>query len=46
MERRAENLLEIVPQIKQIEASQHFGTVGAAKHGEARIFWNPEPKKD
>ena len=23
---------ETVPQIRQIEASQHFGTVGAAKH--------------
>ena len=23
---------EAVPQIRKIEASQHFGTVGAAKH--------------
>ena len=29
---------ETVPQIRKIEASQHFGTVRAAKHGEAPTF--------
>ena len=28
---------ETVPQIRKIEASQHSGTRGAAKHGEAAI---------
>ena len=37
---------ETVPQIRKIEASQHFGTVGAAKHWEAPIFWNPGPQQD